>query len=610
LFEPYQQFSAGDITFLYDRGMLRKIAWNGEEILRGIYVAVRDKNWGTVPFQVIQEDISDEKGQVGISVQLHFQEESIDYSGTLNITVRSSGEVSYCFEGKAHTRFLKNRIGINVLLPVENTKGKNVTITHTDGSQTEGFFSDSISPHQPALNISGLSWLGNYHINLGFSGDVFEMEDHRNWTDASYKVYSTPLSLPFPVVVDKGTTHTQALNVSVKPLATSYSTKNSKPSLSKSSNPVYLPFTGLGLPKDRLDLTAGEITALKKVPFDYLSYYGYLSEIQWYEKLHSALRNARNMGVKLLPALIVTSKLSHQTIELLLKMLQTNSSYIFAVEVFSRENFLSSGPVVKEIIRLIRDRLPEIRIGGGTYAYYAELNRSEELEEVMDYITFSICPQVHAFDNLTLAENLKGQEYAVKDAKNKFSKPVGIGPVTLKQRMIFVATEDTGDSAELAATEHHDPRQTTAFAALWTLGSMLAMAKIGAKSVTYYETTGNAGIMQSRNPENSKNATHQSPLVKYPMYGIFDALLQHKNQKIVPVESSHPELIQGISLNNEETWIWNYSDQETSFNSTNLISGNDKPDFQLFDFKSFQWLNVISKSVIPPHGLIRVVTSI
>ena len=37
------------------------------------------------------------------------------------------------------------------------------------------------------------------------AGDVFEIEDQRNWTDGSFKTYSTPLSLPFPVPVEAWT---------------------------------------------------------------------------------------------------------------------------------------------------------------------------------------------------------------------------------------------------------------------------------------------------------------------------------------------------------------------------------------------------------------------
>ena len=36
-------------------------------------------------------------------------------------------------------------------------------------------------------------------------GETFETEDQRNWSDASFKTYGTPLHLPFPVEVEEGT---------------------------------------------------------------------------------------------------------------------------------------------------------------------------------------------------------------------------------------------------------------------------------------------------------------------------------------------------------------------------------------------------------------------
>ena len=36
---------------------------------------------------------------------------------------------------------------------------------------------------------------GGGEIVIRFEGDLFEMEDQRNWTDASYKTYSTPLRI-------------------------------------------------------------------------------------------------------------------------------------------------------------------------------------------------------------------------------------------------------------------------------------------------------------------------------------------------------------------------------------------------------------------------------
>jgi hypothetical protein len=48
-------------------------------------------------------------------------------------------------------------------------------------------------------------------FRLSFIGDVFETEDQRNWTDASFKTYSTPLSRPFPVSVAAGTVVRQSV---------------------------------------------------------------------------------------------------------------------------------------------------------------------------------------------------------------------------------------------------------------------------------------------------------------------------------------------------------------------------------------------------------------
>lgn len=41
------------------------------------------------------------------------------------------------------------------------------------------------------------------------------MEDQRNWTDASYKTFCTPLHLPYPVRVRKGVRIDQAVELGI-----------------------------------------------------------------------------------------------------------------------------------------------------------------------------------------------------------------------------------------------------------------------------------------------------------------------------------------------------------------------------------------------------------
>ena len=42
------------------------------------------------------------------------------------------------------------------------------------------------------------------------------MEDQRNWSDASYKTYVRPLSLPWPYVMEQGVTNRQSVELEIK----------------------------------------------------------------------------------------------------------------------------------------------------------------------------------------------------------------------------------------------------------------------------------------------------------------------------------------------------------------------------------------------------------
>ena len=46
-------------------------------------------------------------------------------------------------------------------------------------------------------------------------GNKFEMEDHRNWMDASYKTYVCSLLDPWPYTLKKGEAFDQSITVTV-----------------------------------------------------------------------------------------------------------------------------------------------------------------------------------------------------------------------------------------------------------------------------------------------------------------------------------------------------------------------------------------------------------
>ena len=104
-----------------------------------------------------------------------------------------------------------------MLHPIRECAGKVACFTTADGRQHEGHFPDDIAPDQPFLDLQTFTWNPGQGITatLAFEGDVFEMEDQRNWTDASFKTSCTPLTRPFPVPVHVGDRVDQRVTLTV-----------------------------------------------------------------------------------------------------------------------------------------------------------------------------------------------------------------------------------------------------------------------------------------------------------------------------------------------------------------------------------------------------------
>jgi len=198
-------------TFLRE-GELLYFQHQGVELIRRIYVAVRDQNWGTVPNQVEHIHLHTQPHSFSTTFQVRNQADEIDFQWQGSISGESTephrGKLIFTMEGEALSDFYKNRIGICVLLPA-HLAGTRVRCTkhpQFGGYIEKGRLPERISPHQPFLDFSSLEIdvAPSTTLSLTFEGDIFEMEDQRNWSDASFKIYSTPLRYPFPVLLRRG----------------------------------------------------------------------------------------------------------------------------------------------------------------------------------------------------------------------------------------------------------------------------------------------------------------------------------------------------------------------------------------------------------------------
>ncbi|MFJ3485363.1 hypothetical protein ACIPL1_18530 [Pseudomonas sp. NPDC090202] len=202
-----QQIQFGDLTFLAQGTQLRRLCLRGKEIMRSVGLVIRDGFWGT--HELIQHRIDTREQDQRWWRQIEGVVVAADAEPVLDWTVRmevASDRLSIHVELEARRDFSTCRAGLMLLHPLAGVVGAPVSVLHSDGRLEEGVFPELISPSQPFFDIRGLSHSPAPGLTLDWQlrGDVFEMEDQRNWSDASFKTYNRPLTWPCPYVIAEG----------------------------------------------------------------------------------------------------------------------------------------------------------------------------------------------------------------------------------------------------------------------------------------------------------------------------------------------------------------------------------------------------------------------
>ena len=84
------------------------------------------------------------------------------------------------------------------------------------GAGVERRGGSGVDEERGSLPPPSVGELTSARAHFNFEGDFFEMEDQRNWTDASFKTYCTPLSLGFPHQARAGSRIAQSFTVWVE----------------------------------------------------------------------------------------------------------------------------------------------------------------------------------------------------------------------------------------------------------------------------------------------------------------------------------------------------------------------------------------------------------
>ncbi len=524
--------------FELETGFLRRVIVDGCEVVRAIYGAVRDRNWNTVLPKIVVDQIetSDEHFRLGFEVECSSGEIAFSWQGTIEAL---AGTLTFGFAGEAKSTFKKNRIGLCLLHPVHECAGKPCRVRTGDESWSDAEFPLFISPHQPFKGLGALSWKPrpDLEATITFAGEVFETEDQRNWTDASFKTYGTPLEKPFPEEIVSGTQVHQSITLKVDRLfrpPTISKTSDHGAIIVPTSEEKAFPWIGLCASSYRSPLTEVERVRLAALNLNHLRVDVRFDDPNWRESLEMVTADAIAIGASLQAALFLSGKEELHAFASVVNRRLLQGCLIFHIQESSDEYWLE----------LASELLPQSTIIGGTNAYFAELNRRRPVTRFP--AAFSINPQVHAFDDLSLIENLEAQPETIHSARQFCAFDLYISPVTLRPRSNPNSTAHSIEPFDRLPSSV-DPRQRTLFGAAWTIGSLARLLPVpGIKSLTYYETIGWKGLMEGADGNPLPDRFESKPGEIFPVYHIFHALAEA--DAFFPVANPLPDQMAALAF--------------------------------------------------------------
>lgn len=615
---------AGPLSMIFDADnvMLRFVKIGDTEVLRAINAPVRNQYWGTVPPVASQIQLRDEGDSFVLTFNVNCRERDVDFFWKGSILGNSKGQLIFTFDGQAQTTFMKNRIGF-CILHGPSAAGKNWVIEDIDGIKTPGKFPLFISPHQPAKNIRGISHeIGpDVWATIRCEGDTFEMEDQRNWTDASFKTYCTPLEIPYPVRINKGTRIQHRIEIEidgdVSQLLTTNTTSEKHVTLSivNGTDSLHaLPRIGLQTSSQIKSLNSMELQRLKALHLDHLRVTIDPESETLTEDLREASVQAKALGVSLKAAVRLGEK-SDKELKHLAKTVETVHPPISDWTILATD--LKTFCLARTILSSVTSNAG---FGVGEDTNFTELNRNRLTDPHIDLVSFGLNPQCHAIDKLTMIETLEIQGDAARSAQQFINDcPLWVSPITLKVQNVQQAPL----VGELPSNV--DSRQPSLFAAGWTLGSIKYLAESDVKGMTYFETVGWKGVMAPGTDFGLPPIFPATPNAVFAMYHVLKNVGQFAGGQVREVHSTDTLSAVGMAITKNDRnrlMLANLANQPQQItirgiasenaelfllDDTNSASANGDPE--RFASRSGQPLTIDQQTVtlrIAPYGIARI----
>jgi hypothetical protein len=567
---------AGPLSVLFDGANLRDIRIHGEEAIRAVSFVVRDKDWATLIPEITDLRIEEGGDRFRISYRAHVCSKGETFDYEVAIDGSASGVLTYSGRGKTETGLLTNRTGFVVLHPIEGVSGSPATIVHTNGEKVETRFPVEIDPVQPMMDLREIihQTPGGQRVSCLMEGDTFEMEDQRNWTDASYKTYVRPLALPWPYRIESGELVEQKITLTI--------TGSPKAGPRQFGDGVTVtleepqgnvPLLGVGLQPEDAPAALEYAATLAKLGAAHVICHYDPRRGHGRETLARQVEVAAAMGAEAwLEAVIERVDDGGAAAEVAaLGEVVAELGHPFKTVLVSPAPDLKCtlpgspwppAPDAAKLYAATRKAFPKSRIGGGMFSFFTELNRKRPPTEPIDLVTFTTSAIFHAGDDRSMMETLECLPHIVRTLPSiTKGLPYSVGPSAIGLRDNPYGEAPVANPGNVRqAVNFNDPRQRGIMGAAWNLGYFAAFAEGGASAIALGGAVGPFGVLSVPMPFPQPWFAGKGEL--YPVWHIIRGMAKLHGCSIRPLRSSIPGAVRGIAADTEkgtELWLCNPS---------------------------------------------------
>ncbi len=576
---------AGPLTAEFDAGNLRHIRCNGVEVLRAVSFIIRDRNWGT--HNPVIDDVRVDQVSGRFFVSYRAVAKDADGEFRYRVTIEgTSAELTFRADGEAASEFVTNRTGFVVLHAVTGVAGSPVDIETVDGEVVQGRFPELIDPVQPMMNLRALTHepVPGLRVTCRMEGDTFEMEDQRNWTDASYKTYVRPLALPWPYRLDAGAKLEQSVSLRISGEAPPARSGTAAVRVAVGEPCGMAPAVGLGFDPDEAQATRSVASTLASAhPHHLVCHY---DPRRGHDK--SALAEAVSLAALLgaepwLEAVIAEVERFAEEVAALGATVAALGAPFKVVLLSPAADLRSTppgstwppAPPAQALFEAARRAFPGVRLGGGMFSHFPELNRKRPPVDFIDLVSFTTSALVHASDDASVMEGLESLPWIAASARAiAGGRSLVVGPSAIGLRLNPNGAAPAENPRNIRqAMNRNDPRQRGLLGAAWTIGYYAHMAQGGAEAVTFGGTTGPFGILHT--PQDWPAPWYEDHGGLYPVYHAVRGLAASYGRTMRQLSIADPSAVQGIAVDTaqgREVWLANLTAEVQDLEFADAIS--------------------------------------